>query len=96
MVHKIVAEYTHGLQNFMMRMIGPLALTPGRHYANMRHPRVPHFPLLRSSIFQVDLLARLDVRNRPTLTRLNPGPQHGLSQYLSQKIKLKPKLILIR
>ena len=50
----------------MIGMIGPLVLIPGRlPYVHMCHPRVLSCPLIPSLIFQVDLLAREDVRTPP-------------------------------
>ena len=47
-------------------MIGPMALIPGRlSYANMCHPRVSSCTLISSSIFQLALLGREDVRKPP-------------------------------
>ena len=65
-IQRFVRHSIHGLRNLMIRMIGPLALIPGRlHYVNMCHPRVSSCSLILSSIFQVDLLAREDVRKPP-------------------------------
>ena len=60
-IQRFVRHSIHGLRNLMIRMIGPLALIPGRlHYVIMCHPRVSSCSLL-SSIFLVNFLGREDV-----------------------------------
>ena len=52
-IQRVVRHSVHSLQNLMIRMIGSLALIPGRlPYVHMCHPRVSTCSLLPSSIFR--------------------------------------------